>query len=156
MAKLFDLTLTAHSAKETEDAGAMLASRILANPDRFAADDNRFIAFYGDLGVGKTAFIRGLASVIAPGIPVTSPTFALMNEYKGSKGTICHFDMYRITSDDDLYSIGFYDLTGVIIAAEWCENIPYALPPHYLEVKILIPSLSENDRLISIREIGAE
>ena len=154
MSKLFDQTLTAHTAKETEDAGAMLASRILADPAHFADEENCFLAFYGDLGVGKTAFIRGLASVIAPGIPVTSPTFALMNEYKGEKGTICHFDMYRITSDDDLYSIGFYDLTGVIIAAEWCENIPYALPAHYLEVKIGIPSLSEDDRIITIREIG--
>ena len=97
----------------------------------------RFIALYGDLGVGKTAFVRGLASVIAPNSIVRSPTFALVNEYRASKSSLFHFDMYRIEDEDELYSIGFYDyLDRGICVVEWSENIPYALPERYLKVEI--------------------
>ncbi|MBE6629814.1 MAG: tRNA (adenosine(37)-N6)-threonylcarbamoyltransferase complex ATPase subunit type 1 TsaE [Ruminococcaceae bacterium] len=120
------------SPDDTERVGAELAEKLLADSAL-----PRYIALYGDLGVGKTAFVRGVASVLCPGAAVRSPTFALVNEYRG-KLPIFHFDMYRITDEDDLYSIGYDDylLRDGVILVEWSENIPYALPEHYLRVTI--------------------
>lgn len=129
------LCVGTQSPAETEKVGAALASAM--------ADDKslpRFVALYGDLGVGKTAFTRGFASVLSPDSLVRSPTFTLVNEYrnKTTKQSLFHFDMYRIDSEDDLYSMGFDDYPdrGICIA-EWCEKIPYALPMHYLRVTII-------------------
>lgn len=121
------------SAEETESCGAELAK--LMEEDRTLP---AFIALYGDLGVGKTAFVRGFASVIAPTSAVRSPTFALVNEYKAKPRSLFHFDMYRIESEDDLYSIGFYDYIerAGICLVEWSEKIPYALPEDYLRVTV--------------------
>ena len=87
----------------------------------------------------NAAFTRGFASVLSPESLVRSPTFTLVNEYrnKATKTSLFHFDMYRIDSEDDLYSMGFDDYPdrGICIA-EWCEKIPYALPLHYLRVTI--------------------
>ena len=120
------------SPAETERAGAELAERLLANSAL-----PRYIALYGDLGVGKTAFVRGVASVLCPGAAVRSPTFALVNEYRGQL-PMFHFDMYRITGEDDLYSIGYDDylLRDGVILVEWSENIPFALPDEFLRVTI--------------------
>ena len=86
------VTLTTHSPEETEAVGAALA-RLMEGDKSCPA----FIAMYGDLGVGKTAFVRGLASVMAPGRGVRSPTFSLVNEYRvAGKKPLFHFDMYRI------------------------------------------------------------
>ena len=139
-------TITA-SAEETEALGAELGRYLL---DCGKAD--AFLAMYGDLGAGKTAFIRGLASVVTPGAHVCSPTYTVVNEYHGEGRTLCHCDMYRIESDDDLYSIGFYDYEGCMIAAEWCEKTPYALPEAYLRIQI--EKHGENERRINIEEIG--
>ena len=121
------------SVEETEGYGTALANRI-ANDEALP----RFIALYGDLGVGKTAFVRGFTSVFAQNARVKSPTFALVNEYKGSALSVFHFDMYRITDEDELYSIGFYDYQdrNGICLTEWSENIEYALPEEYFSVKI--------------------
>ena len=120
------------SPAETERVGAELAERLLANSAL-----PRYIALYGDLGVGKTAFVRGVAGVLCPGAAVRSPTFALVNEYRGQL-PIFHFDMYRITGEDDLYSIGYDDylLREGVILVEWSENIPFALPDEFLRVTI--------------------
>lgn len=129
----FPLTIITASTAETELFGVEVAKKILGDSSL-----PRFIALYGDLGVGKTAFVRGFTSALAPSARVKSPTFALVNEYKGSPLSVFHFDMYRITDEDDLYSIGFYDYRdrdGVILV-EWSENIPYALPEEYLSVSI--------------------
>lgn len=119
---------------ETEALGARLACMMQEDSTL-----PRFVALYGDLGVGKTAFVRGFASVLSPESLVRSPTFTLVNEYrnKTTKKSLFHFDMYRIDSEDDLYSMGFDDYPdrGTCIA-EWCEKIPYALPLHYLRVTI--------------------
>ena len=130
------VSLTTHSPEETEAVGAALARAMAAGTVDGTLPS--FIAMYGDLGVGKTAFVRGLASVLAPGRAVRSPTFALVNEYRvPGKRPLFHFDMYRIESEDDLYSIGFEDyLDAGICVAEWCEKIPFALPELYLEVRI--------------------
>lgn len=135
-----------HSPEETEAVGAEVA-RKLASP--------AFIALYGDLGVGKTAFVRGLASVLAPGVAVRSPTFALVNEYRGRPVPVFHFDMYRITDEDELYSIGFYDyLDRGVCVVEWSENIGYALPEEYLKITIEKTDGGENERRIRIEEIA--
>ena len=126
-------TLYTASAAETERVGAALAAEM-------AKDTTLppFIALYGDLGVGKTAFVRGFASVFCDGIAVRSPTFALVNEYRGKERTLFHFDMYRITGEDDLYSIGYDDYLSRdgICLVEWSENIPFALPDDFLKVTI--------------------
>ena len=127
---LFDITST--STEETEKVGADLAKKM--------SDDVSlpgFIAFYGDLGSGKTAFIRGFASVLSPSSAVRSPTFTIVNEYRGGKIPLFHFDMYRIESEDDLYSIGFYDyLSKGICLCEWSENIEKSLPDEYVKLEI--------------------
>ena len=126
-------SIRTQSAEETEAVGASLAKRMTENGDL-----PLFLALYGDLGVGKTAFVRGFASVITPESIVRSPTFALVNEYRAKPLSLFHFDMYRIESEDDLYSIGFYDYLerrGICLV-EWSEKIPYALPEEYLRVTI--------------------
>ena len=126
------LKLYTASPEETEGVGAKVAQKLLDAPTL-----PRYIALYGDLGVGKTAFVRGVASVLCPGAAVRSPTFALVNEYRGQV-PVFHFDMYRITGEDDLYSIGYDDylLRDGVILVEWSENIPFALPDAYLRVTI--------------------
>ena len=139
------------SPEETEALGATLARMMEADVSLPS-----FIAMYGDLGVGKTAFVRGLASVMAPGRAVRSPTFALVNEYRvAGKRPLFHFDMYRIESEDDLYSIGFEDYPDAgICVAEWCEKIPFALPEVYLEVRIekCPPDVDKRIITISVKE----
>ena len=129
-----------NSPLDTETLGAALASLLESD-----ASLPRFVALYGDLGVGKTAFVRGFASVLSPESLVRSPTFTLVNEYrnKATKKSLFHFDMYRIDSEDDLYSMGFDDYPdrGICIL-EWCEKIPFALPAHYLRVSITKNDLS--------------
>ena len=116
------------SVEMTEDIASELAKE-LKNGD--------FVAMYGDLGVGKTAFVRGLARVLAPTATVKSPTYTVVNEYKGDGCKLYHFDVYRIEDDDDLYSIGFYDyITKGISVCEWSENIPYAIPEDAYKVTI--------------------
>ncbi len=133
--------ILSHSPQETESAGILLASQL---------EKNAFVAMYGDLGAGKTAFVRGVATVLAPGYDVSSPTYTIVNEYGEGEGRLCHFDMYRIDSEDDLESIGFYDYTDCTIIAEWCEKIPFALPDNYYTVTI--EKLSETERLIQIEK----
>lgn len=120
----------------------------------------RFVAMYGDLGVGKTSFVRGFCSEICRGAVVKSPTFALVNDYRCPAATggikrVYHFDMYRITDEDDLYSIGFYDYLrpDAVCIAEWCEMIPYALPDSYIRVEIAKVDFGDK-RKISISLIG--
>lgn len=136
------------TAEETEAVGETLALLLKNEPSL-----PRFIAMYGDLGVGKTAFVRGFARVLAPESTVKSPTFALVNEYGSKKSRVYHFDMYRIIDDDDLYSTGFYDYlsSNAFCIVEWSEKIPFALPNEY--IKIVIEKISvelPNERLITI------
>lgn len=134
-----------NSPEETERIAAELAAQLVSGD---------FIAFFGGLGMGKTNFVRGLASVLCPDVRVTSPTFALVNEYSG-KLNIYHFDMYRITDSDDLYSTGFYEYLERpgIVAAEWCEMIPEDLPENRYEVRF--ERVSDTCRKILIRKVGA-
>ncbi|MBR3994760.1 MAG: tRNA (adenosine(37)-N6)-threonylcarbamoyltransferase complex ATPase subunit type 1 TsaE [Clostridia bacterium] len=137
-------TYISYSPLETEEIAKGLAKNLKSGD---------FIAFFGGLGMGKTNFVRGLASVLCPDVRVTSPTFALVNEYIGNLN-IYHFDMYRIKDSDDLYSTGFYEYLERpgIVAAEWCEMIPDDLPENRYDVTF--ERLSENERKITIQKIG--
>lgn len=108
------------------------------------------IAFLGDLGAGKTAFTQGLAKGLGIIDDVTSPTFAICNQYIGDNAVLYHFDMYRVDSWDDLYSTAFFDYldTDAYIAVEWSENVYGALPDDAVVVDI--KKLSENEREITI------
>ncbi len=134
-----------HCADETELVGAEIARYVLENKESF-------VALYGDLGAGKTAFTRGFASVIVPDADVCSPTYTIVNEYEGVT-PLFHFDMYRIEDEDALDSIGFYDYFGRgIIITEWSENIPFALPDRYVHVNI--EKLSDDERKITAEIFG--
>ena len=143
------------SPEQTEEVGRELARAFLSD-----ASLPRFVALFGDLGVGKTAFVRGFSSVLAPGARVKSPTFALVNEYRAQDKNapdVFHFDMYRITDDDELYSIGFYDYLdrNGICLVEWSENIEYALPERLVRVSIeKCPEKQVDDRRIFVELIG--
>ena len=108
------------------------------------------IAYKGGLGAGKTTFTRGLA--IGMGLPdeVFSPTFALVNEYRGNGMVMYHFDMYRIVNAEALETTGFYDYLSenCVIVCEWSENISECLPEH--TVTININYLGESEREISV------
>ena len=108
------------------------------------------IGYLGDLGAGKTAFTTGLVKGLGIEADVSSPTFAICNEYKGNDKILYHFDMYRIDGWDDLYSTGFFDYleTEAYIAAEWSENIFGALPDDAVIVDI--SKISDNEREFKI------
>ena len=134
-----------HSAAETEAAAAAFAKEL-------APGD--VIAFLGGMGAGKTAFVRGLAAGLGVRGEVSSPTYAIVNEYRGNP-PLYHFDMYRVTSEEDLLTTGFYDYleTGsAILAVEWSENIIAYLPEN--AVFVTITPLSETDRRIELRGGG--
>ena len=133
-----------YSTEETEQ----IASEFALTVDNGKSE---FIAMYGDLGVGKTAFVRGLSSVLAPGARVKSPTFTIVNEYKGGKLPFYHFDVYRISDDDELYAMGFDDyVQRGICVIEWSENIPDSIPKDAYKVTIERISDNENTRKITI------
>ncbi|MBQ3418019.1 MAG: tRNA (adenosine(37)-N6)-threonylcarbamoyltransferase complex ATPase subunit type 1 TsaE [Ruminococcus sp.] len=133
-----------HSTIETEQIGKRLAALLKGN---------EVIALFGDLGAGKTAFTRGLCEAL--GIDeVSSPTFAIVNEYSG-KFSVYHFDMYRITSLDDLYSTGFYDYLGNgVMVIEWSENIESELDDSAIRIHIGKTD-NENERIFTIEGMDA-
>ena len=131
-----------NSPIETEAVGAALARALEADGVRRA-----FIAMRGEMGVGKTAFTRGFASHFGVA-GVKSPTYTIVNEYRG-RVRIFHFDMYRITDSDDLYSIGYDDYVeseGYCIA-EWSENIEGDIPSDAIFVTISRTDDAEGRRI---------
>lgn len=133
-----------HSAEETIKFAEKLGSLLKAGD---------MIAYKGGLGAGKTTFTRGLAIGLGLGDNVTSPTFALVNEYCGDIN-LYHFDMYRITNEGDLESSGFYDydFENNVAAVEWSENIADFLPKN--TIYITINALNETEREIIIEDGG--
>ncbi|MBQ2934190.1 MAG: tRNA (adenosine(37)-N6)-threonylcarbamoyltransferase complex ATPase subunit type 1 TsaE [Clostridia bacterium] len=109
------------------------------------------IAFYGDLGLGKTCFVSGLAEGLGFCGEVSSPTFAIINEYLGGRLNLYHFDMYRVSGWDDLYSTGYFEYmeSGGVLAVEWSENIEAALPENVIRVTIKRTSESERQIIIT-------
>ena len=129
-----------NSPEETERVGASLGKMLRAGT---------VIAYEGDLGAGKTAFTRGLARGLGYRDPVTSPTYTIVNEYLGGRLPLFHFDMYRLSSSDDLWDIGWEDYLerGGICAVEWSENVADALEN---AIRIRIEKTGDESRRITI------
>ncbi len=134
-------TYITNSPEETEELGFRLAKSLKGG---------EVVAFRGGLGMGKTCCTRGLARGLGFKGDVTSPTFALINEYIGGRLPLYHFDMYRISGWEDLYSTGFFDYIeqNGVIAAEWSENIENALPESTVTVTFV--RLGDNKREITV------
>ena len=116
----FGMQITTHSADETQALGQRLAKRLLPGD---------VIAYFGDLGAGKTALTRGIAQGLGVTDLVTSPTYTIVNEYLTGRSPLFHFDMYRLGSSDELFDIGWEDYLarGGVCAVEWSENVEDAL-----------------------------
>ena len=132
-----------NSAQETEALGQELVQQMAPGT---------VIAFSGDLGAGKTAFVRGMARGL--GIPhrVTSPTFTIVNEYEGGRLPLFHFDMYRLADADALFDIGWEDYLdrGGVCAVEWSEQVEDAMPPETIYVTIARHPEDEHWRIITV------
>ena len=139
------MTVVTHSAEETEQVAQALASRI---------PSGTVLAFTGDLGAGKTTFTRGLARGLGITMPVTSPTYTIVNEYREGCVPLIHFDMYRLSSADELFDIGWedYRAEGAILAVEWSENVADALGADVITV--CMERVGETTRKITV--IGLE
>ena len=114
------MQITTHSADETQALGTKLAKRL---------QPGDVIAYFGDLGAGKTALTRGIAQGLGITDIVTSPTYTIVNEYLTGRLPLFHFDMYRLGSSDELFDIGWEDYLarGGVCAVEWSENVEDAL-----------------------------
>ena len=136
-----------HSVEETEAIGEALAKRLSAGS---------VVAYRGTLGMGKTAFTRGLARGLGCRGRVTSPTFTIVNEYRGSV-PLFHFDMYRLEDEEALFDIGWEDyLTrGGICAVEWSENVESALPEDTVYVTIARHAQHDDWRIITVEGVEA-
>ncbi len=133
--------------QETESAGAVFAAEL---------QPGAVVAMYGDLGMGKTAFVRGMARGLGITGRVNSPTFTIVNEYLG-KTPLFHFDMYRLGSAEELFEIGWEDYQERcgVCAVEWSENVEGAFPEHTIlvqfsrtgdtsrEIRIIYPETEE-------------
>ena len=132
-----------HSQLETEEVGRKLAEKL---------PGGSVVAMYGDLGAGKTAFVRGMAKGMGLSCRVSSPTFTIVNEYLGERELI-HFDMYRLSSADELFDIGWEDYLSrnAVCAVEWSENVQDAFFGD--EIVVRIEKLNDTDRKILIEGV---
>lgn len=129
-----------HSAADTRTIGRRLAEELRGGG---------LVLFTGGLGAGKTAFCGGIAEGLGCTDPVSSPTFSIVNVYRGPV-TFAHFDMYRIRSEEDLYACSFYDYldAGAAVAVEWSENIAAYLDEPCIRVEI--ENLGGDERKITV------
>lgn len=132
---------TTHSVRETEQFAAEFAQKLQAGD---------LIACRGGMGMGKTAFTRGLARGLGLIDDVSSPTFALVHEYTQGNIPLYHFDMYRVSGFDELYSTGFFDYLAQsgIFLVEWSENVAGALPEN--AITLTLARLDDDTREITI------
>ena len=138
------MTYLSQTEAETEALGERLAAALPAG--------GVVIAMYGELGAGKTAFVRGLARGLGAEGRVVSPTFTIVNEFYG-KRDLFHFDMYRLHSADELFDIGWEDYLGRdgVCAVEWSENVPEAFDGS--EIRVTIEKTSDTGRKITIEGV---
>lgn len=138
------MNIVTDSPAQTEELGRKLAQKLRGG---------EVLALFGGMGMGKTAFTRGLAAGLGISSGVSSPTFALVNEYHG-RFPVYHFDMFRVNSWDDLYSTGFFDYldTDAVLVIEWSENIENALPPEAIRIAISAGE-AEQQRVFEIKGI---
>ncbi len=129
-----------HSAEETEALGERLAQTLTGG---------EVVAYFGELGAGKTAFTRGLARGLGISMRVTSPTYTIVNEYSGGRLPLFHFDMYRLGSSEELFDIGWEDYLarGGVCAVEWSENVTDALDG---AITVRIEKTAADERRITI------
>ena len=134
-----------NSPGETEALGAALAKLLWPGA---------VVAFPGDLGAGKTAFVRGMAQGLGVAGRVTSPTFTIVNEYEGGRLPLFHFDLYRLASSDELFEIGWEDYLrrGGVCAVEWSENAAGALERDTVRVD-LRRGAEDGQRVITIQGV---
>ena len=137
-------TFISRSEEQTESIGEQFAKNLA---------DGSVVAMYGDLGAGKTAFVRGMARGMGLSCRVSSPTFTIVNEYCGDRELI-HFDMYRLSGSDELFDIGWEDYLarGAVCAVEWSEKIDDAF--YGDETVVRIEKLGDYERIITIEEGG--
>ena len=136
-----------HSKEETVELGRQTAKKLSAGD---------IVFFKGGLGMGKTAFTQGLCDGLGINATVTSPTFAIVNEFHHRPVSLYHFDMYRIENEDQLFNTGFYDYldSDGVLAIEWSENIEgFFNEP---TVTVTFEKLGETDRKIKIEGAGEE
>ena len=135
------------SEAETEELGRRLAEHLVPGA---------VVAYRGDLGMGKTAFTRGLARGLGYEGRVTSPTFTIVNEYEGGGLPLFHFDMYRLEDAGDLFDIGWEDYLdrGGVCAVEWSERVEEALPEDAVTVSFARCPEEENWRVIAMEGVG--
>ena len=136
------MTIISKNEAQTEAAGAAFAR---------ALPDGAVVALYGDLGAGKTAFVRGMARGMGIDARVNSPTFTIVNEYLGER-ELYHFDMYRLGSSEELFDIGWEDYLnrGGVCAVEWSENVEDAFEGD--EIVVRIEKTGDSERRITIGE----
>lgn len=117
------------------------------------AGDQKIFLFYGDLGAGKTTFIKSLCAELGVKEPVTSPTFSIVNEYVAGANKIFHFDFYRLKNQNEALDMGYeeYFYSGAYCFIEWPEKIPDLIPPHYLKVEI--NALPNQSRQLTVEKI---
>ncbi len=129
-----------HSAEETEALGERLAQTLTGG---------EVVAYFGELGAGKTAFTRGLARGLGISMRVTSPTYTIVNEYSGGRLPLFHFDMYRLGSSEELFDIGWEDYLarGGVVAVEWSENVKDALDG---AITVRIEKTAADERRITV------
>lgn len=137
-------TFISESEAQTEAIGEQFAKNLA---------DGTVVAMYGDLGAGKTAFVRGMARGMGLSCRVSSPTFTIVNEYCGERELI-HFDMYRLNDSDELFDIGWEDYLarGAVCAVEWSEKIDDAF--YGDEIVVRIEKLGDTGRKITVEEGG--
>lgn len=134
--------ITSQSPADTEKAGEELAEYLKSGD---------IIAFFGGLGMGKTVFTRGLARGLGIDADVSSPTFSLINEYRGDEKRLCHMDAYRLSGADELFETGFFDYveTGWIAAVEWSENLSLTA-----QFTVSFERVDDNTRIIKMEGRG--
>ncbi len=135
-------TAVTNNETETENVGAELAKTLRPGD---------VVALFGNLGAGKTAFVRGAARELGVTCRVTSPTYTIVNEYPG-RVPVCHFDMYRLSDSGELFDIGWEDYLGrkCVLIIEWAEIVEDALPEGYIRVRLEHDPSDENVRHITI------
>jgi len=127
--------------------------KIAANKLIQFGEQEKIFLFYGDMGAGKTTFIKSLCACLGAKENVTSPTFSIVNEYRGATNKIYHFDFYRLKKQDEALDMGYeeYFYSGDYCFIEWPEKIAGLLPKHYVRVNIQI--LSNNQRMLTFAKI---
>jgi tRNA threonylcarbamoyladenosine biosynthesis protein TsaE len=137
-------TLHSDSVDQTFALGATLGRRVFPGA---------FIALIGDLGAGKTAFVRGVGAGMGVTTRVQSPTYILVQAHEGGRLPLWHADFYRLGEADELDAIGFFDLVGGdgVVVAEWADKFPDALPSDRLEIRL---DIEGDNRILTVLGTG--